>query len=170
MGAGAADCGCSTLDLQAARRIESLAMGLSSLPVGRSVRCLAAIAVVLWWGGLNCLAGCLLAPSEGAVDSHCSMSTEGDCCLSQAGGEDPNLPESIEPHSSSLQTLSCCSLEAYSAEAGRKVRAVNGAILMAAWSRAGFAVDDDPRVQSPGRWTRVPDRGGTRLRCCVFLI
>ena len=137
----------------------------------KTVHRLAAIMIVLWWGGLNCLAGCIAAPVDVAAPSHCSMSAEGDCCLSEASGNKDEPPGAyIGSPSTSLQPLACCSLEAYSADERRDVRAKDGAAVTPAPSRLSYAPTHEAPVQLPDRWVRLPDRGGTYLICCVFLI
>jgi hypothetical protein len=98
------------------------------------------------------------------------MDSGGDCCQSQADGEEAPAPESIGEPYTSLQPLACCSLEAHSAEASRTVRVADGAATAAVLSRVAFAPEGQPRAQFPDRWVRLPDRGGTHLLCCVFLI
>jgi hypothetical protein len=126
----------------------------------------------LWWGGLNCLAGCLIAPSGLAAESHCSMSSEGDCCHSRAGSENDPALESVGAPSTLLQPLACCSLESYLAEMSRDMRprATDGAVFAAVLSLIEFIPESEPPIQLPDRWARLPDRGSTHLLYCVFLI
>ncbi len=132
---------------------------------------LAAIIVALWWGGLNCLTGCLLAPpSAAANESHCSTSAESDCCLSQAGSEDDAAVAAIGSPSTARQPSSCCSLEAFSAEVKRQLRDMDGATAVQVSSRINYAPQGMPSADIPERWARLPDRGGTHLLHCVFLI
>ncbi len=137
----------------------------------KMVRLHFSIFILLWWGGLNCLSGCLV-PSAGANgESHCSMSSEGgDCCQTQAGGKKSLLPKSIGAHPASIQSLSCCSLLSLSGDVSRDVRAADGAASSAILSRLGFTPESEAKVQLPDRWARLPDRGGTHLLHCVFLI
>lgn len=129
------------------------------------------ILILLWWGGLNCLSGCLIPPAGANGESHCSMSGEGgDCCLAQAGGEESLSPKSIGTPSTSIQSLSCCSLLSLSGEVSRDVRVAGGAATSAILSRMEFTPESEPRVQLPDRWARLPDRGGTHVLHCVFLI
>lgn len=137
----------------------------------RMVRLHFSIFILLWWGGLNCLSGCLIPPAGANGESHCSMGgAGGDCCQTQTGGKKSLLSKSIGAPSTSIQSLSCCSLLSLSGEAGRDVRAVDGAATSAILSRIGFTPESEPRVQLPDRWARLPDRGGTHLFHCVFLI
>jgi hypothetical protein len=130
-----------------------------------------AIFILLWWGGLNCLSGCLIPSGIASGESHCSMSNDGgECCQTQAGGEESPSSKSIEAPSTSIQSLSCCSLLSLSGEISRDVRAADVAATSAILSRIGFTSESEPRVQLPDRWARLPDRGGTHLLHCVFLI
>lgn len=130
-----------------------------------------AILLLLWWGGLNCLAGCLTATTNVISESYCPMSGEGaDCCQTQTGGEESLSAKSIGAPFTSLQSLSCCSLLSLTAEISRDVRATNGVITTAILSRIEFTSESEPRAQLPDRWVRLPDRGGTHLIHCVFLI
>ena len=127
---------------------------------------------MLWWGGLNCLIGCAVPSVEvDAVASHCSMSAEGDCCHSQAGGEDVPSNVTVGSQSTASEPLACCSLEAYSAEVKREMRGLGAPVLtLQQWNRVSLAFESSPRAQLPDRWAHLPDRGGTRLLYCVFLI
>jgi hypothetical protein len=137
----------------------------------RMIRLQFAVFILLWWGGLNCLSGCLIPKAGAYGESHCSMGGEGgDCCHTRAGGEESHSSKSVGAPSNSIQSLSCCSLLSLSGDVSRDVRAVDGADTSAILSRIGFTPESMPRVQLPDRWARLPDRGGTRLLHCVFLI
>jgi hypothetical protein len=159
------------LDLRTIRRLQLLTMRFGCSATKRLVRLHFAILILLWWGGLNCLSGCLIPQSGAKGESHCSMGGEGgDCCQTLAGGKGSLSSKSIGAPSSSVQSLSCCSLLSLSGEAGRDMRAVDGAATSTILSRIVFAPESEPRAQLPDRWARLPDRGGTHLLHCVFLI
>jgi hypothetical protein len=149
-------------------RLQSPAMRFNWPAAKRLVRLYFAVFILLWWGGLNCLSGCLILKADADGESHCSMG--GDCCQTMAGGEESLSSKSIGSPSTSVQSLSCCSLLSLSGEAGRDVRAVDGAAISAILSRMEFAPESEPRAQLPDRWARLPDRGGTHILHCVFLI
>jgi hypothetical protein len=152
-------------------RLQSLTMRFDWPATKSLVRLHFAIFILLWWGGLNCLSGCLIRPAGASAESHCSMGGEGgDCCQIQTGREESLSSKLIGLPSTSVQSLSCCSLMSLSAEARRDVRSVDGAVTSAILSRVGFIPEWMPRVQLPDRWARLPDRGGTHLLHCVFLI
>lgn len=152
-------------------RVQSLAMRFDWSATKRMVRLHFSIFILLWWGGLNCLSGCLIPQAGANGESHCSMSGEGgDCCQTQAGGEESLSSKSVGAPSTSIQSLSCCSLLSLSGEASRDLRAADVAATSAILSRIEFTPESEPRVQLPDRWARLPDRGGTHLLHCVFLI
>jgi hypothetical protein len=137
----------------------------------RMIRLHFAVFILLWWGGLNCLSGCLIPKADANGESHCPMGAAGgDCCLSRAGGEESLSSKSVGAPSTSVQSLSCCSLLSLSGESSRGVRAADGAAASAILGRIEFTSEREPRAQLPDRWARLPDRGGTYLRHCVFLI
>lgn len=146
-------------------------MILPLVKLGERLESLAALFLLLWSGGLNCLTGCAMALAVTDAPSHCSMSGEGDCCQSRTGGEDmPSDTTAVVPGPTAIQSLPCCSLEAYSAEVNRNVRIPDGALMTPASSQRDFTLKGGPPAKPPDRWVRLPDRGGTHLRCCVFLI
>lgn len=149
-------------------------MQILSLPTGERSKRLAAMVLILWWGGLNCLTGCALTMPDTLVESHCSMSegdAEGDCCQSSAREQDSSTGQSIGASSSSAPPLNCCSLEAYAADVNRKLDLAHGPtfIGVANWSAPLLTVEQH-RPQPLTIWERPPDRGSTYLRCCVLLI
>ena len=65
-----------------------------------------AVLLMLWWGGLNCLSGCLTSLTSVIGESHCSMSGEGgDCCQTQTGAEESLSSKSIGAPFTSFQSL-----------------------------------------------------------------
>jgi hypothetical protein len=159
------------LDLQKAWRLQSPAMRFNWPTTKRMLQLHSAFFVLLWWGGLNCLSGCLIPKAGVDGESYCSMGGEGgDCCHARAGGEESLSSKSVGAPSTSVQSLSCCSLLSLSGDVSRDLRAVDGAATSAILSRIGFTPESGPRAQLPDRWARLPDRGGTHLLHCVFLI
>lgn len=146
-------------------------MRLDWMTIKRMVRLHFAIFILLWWGGLNCLSGCLIPQTGANGESHCSMGgAGGDCCQTRAGGKKSLSSKSIASPSTSVQSLSCCSLMSLSGEPSRDVRAVDGAAASAILSRIGFIPESEPRAQLPDRWARLPDGRGSHILHCVFLI
>ena len=129
-----------------------------------------AILLLLWWGGLNCLSGCLTASLDASSESYCPMSGKGrDCCHTQSG-KTSRSSKSISAPFTSLQSLSCCSLLSLTAEESRDVKAHDGLITTTIFNPIEFTPESEPRAQLPDRLARLPDRGGTHLLNCVFLI
>jgi hypothetical protein len=128
-----------------------------------------AIFLLLWWGGLNCLSGCLPAVTDADGESYCPMTGKGGCCHAQSG-KTSRSSKSIGAPSSSLQSPSCCSLLSLTAEESRNGHAHNGATTTAIFNPIEFAPEGEPRAEFPDRLARLPDRGGTHILHCVFLI
>jgi len=159
------------LDLWESRRIQSSAMRFDWPATKRIAQHYFAILIMLWWGGLNCLSGCLMSSTGVISESHCSMGGGGgDCCQAQTGAEGSLSSKSIGAPFTSFQSLSCCSLLSLTADVSRDSRATDVAPASAILGAAPFTPVSDPRAQLPDRWARLPDRGGTRLLNCVFLI
>jgi len=130
-----------------------------------------AIFLLLWWGGLNCLAGCMTAPNSAIGESHCSMSDkDGDCCEKNAGGEESGVSRKIGALSTSFPHPKCCSLESLSAEISHCVKVANVLVSSAILGSLKFISESEPLSQLPDQWVRLPDRGGTYLLHCIFLI
>jgi hypothetical protein len=159
------------LDLQATSRLQSATMRFNWPATKRMIRLHLAFFILLWWGGLNCLSGCLIPKTGAKGENHCSMSADGGaCCHTQAGGEKSPSQKSIGTPSTSIRPLSCCSLLSLSGEENRNAQASDGTATSAILSRVEFTPKDDHFVKLPYRWARAPDRGGTHLLHCVFLI
>jgi hypothetical protein len=131
-----------------------------------------ALLLLLWWGGLNCLTGCLTSLANFSGESHCPTSGEGgDCCRTPAGDHGAHSSSTIGSPSTSLPSSICCSLLSLSAEVRREdVQAVNGSMTAAIESRIEHSLERRSSVQFLNRRIRLPDRGGTYLLHCVFLI
>jgi hypothetical protein len=139
------------------------------------IRRVAALALVLWLGGVACLVGCEMsasaATSAGAQVSQesesCSMSAGHACCHAQRNdGQKPRAGTSSQLNDS----MTCCPLAGQPAAAVSKTRVAD---------TLAIALTPDKALPAPASpastgWlsgkTHVPDRGGTYLRCCVFLI
>jgi hypothetical protein len=144
-------------------------MWLQKIPTVELSKRLAALVILLWWGGLNCLAGCLIPSTSVSAESHCSMSAEGDGCLAQADKDTPSS-KSIGGRSTSAQPPNCCSLESLIAETNQDMRAARDTFHPTAVRRIELIFYSGPRAEPPERSARLPDRKGTRILCCVFLI
>lgn len=161
----------SILDLRSMGQLQSPAMRFDWPAKKRMVQFHFAILLLLWWGGLNCLSGCLIASARAIDKSHCAMSGDGaDCCQAHSGGEEAPSSKSLGAPSTSMQTLACCSLLSLSGNVSREARVAGGESASANLSQIEFTPETGPRVQLPDRWARLPDRGRTHLLHCVYLI
>lgn len=153
-----------------------ISMRMLSSPIGDRTKRLIALALLLWWGGLNCLTGCLLTPSSVRAESDCPMSDEGgDCCPSHTNNKKTLSEKSAEigmagsPFTSS-SSVTCCSLDSLIPEKSRDMRGEHVTAIATTPCRLHFIPESEPRTQLPDRWARLPDRGGTYLKNCIFLI
>ncbi|MCA1591608.1 MAG: hypothetical protein LC754_02945 [Acidobacteria bacterium] len=145
---------------------------------GGIIRRLTAIVCVLWLGGLGCLVGCgpmvfATTPAPVALENHetaesCPMaSMGGDCCRHAKTERRGAAGETL---SSTPQQMNCCPLAGQTADHVRKLRFVEAPVaVVARESLSAPAFVSHAAAAIPGR-RRVPDRGSTYLRCCVFLI
>lgn len=140
-----------------------------------NVRRLAALALVLWLGGVVCLVvrppGASAAIGGGPQESHesgsCSMNA-GHVRLHPQRNEDQR-PRADTPTQSN-DSMSCCPLAGQRAVAAGKTRVADTLDVAHTPNKTLLA----PMSPALTGWllgkTHVPDRGGTYLRCCVFLI
>jgi hypothetical protein len=140
--------------------------------LGLITRRLAALALVLWLAGVGCIIGCEMnvaaAPKEEA-----QASSEGDSCPMESGGHDCCKEDGDGAANVRLPKhtthISCCPLANLSADPARKI-STKDVPLAVAGSGLHVASDTRTSTQLPAYRLRVPDRGSTYLRCCVFLI
>lgn len=150
-------------------------MRILSSPTGHRTKHFIALFALLWWGGLNCLTGCLLMPSTAEAESACPMSgMGGDCCATMHGKDNSSEKSprinAIGAPSTSSQSIPCCALESLTADKSRDVRAKYVTAIAILPSPINFISESPPRAELPGHCVRLPDRGGTYLLNCVFLI
>lgn len=143
------------------------------------VRRLTAAALVLWLAGVGCFFGCEMgvvsaaaeADKRGAVEQpeSCPAFAGHDCChkAKAEGGEVKGLTARRAP--GHAPRTDCCPLKTQSADPARKVGVADARL-----AEAGTPLKLSPHTNTLARLTahrlRVPDRGSTHLRCCVFLI
>ena len=132
-----------------------------------------AVAIALWWGGLNCLAGCgLLLPALSHDSSHISDEPVAECCQ-KSHCETPSTGTISSP---TLQTVlesdsrhRLCPYEDVLASFPRQQKEVGTETVVAL-----NVFESNTREIVRSAWldasTHLPDRGGTHLRCCVFRI
>lgn len=138
------------------------------------------ITFALWLAGLGCVLGCapgVLAAEERSAASESitlipASCTEHACCQTSplATSEKPNTKAaSLEPHPEVTGAMSCCALAGQTADTARK-SPVDGGVAPVPIARTSFVPGADLTATSFAQQTWLPDRGGTYLRCCVFLI
>ena len=163
-----------------------------SISSARIVRVVLAPALSLWVAGVGCLLGCegrvAAATKPGSDAGHhnatlvgtghaCSSRKSHSCC---ANGKTKLKPEA-EPNKSANTTLITvrksssgmmqdCPLAINRAAVAAKIRSVEvsatSAIGLSTFHAGGFHEQTIPLSTPP----RLPNRGHTYLRCCVFLI
>ncbi len=146
-------------------------------PVSRvsvTLRRLATFVLVLWLAGIGCIIGCEMnvaaAPrDESQTNSEkesCTAFSEHDCCQKTEGG-DGTATIGLLPQNTT--NVSCCPLTGLSADPARKISGSDAPLSVAG---SGLSVAPDTRRSTllPAYRPKVPDRGSTYLRCCVFLI
>ena len=140
---------------------------------------IAAFGLAVWLTGLGCLFGCEMNVSAAATNAHEPAQAESchamahDCCHAmkshESGKSDTAQTVSLVPWPGARGEMSPCPFANPAAESARKAHGVQA------------VADSTPRAQPPASEARilprefmgrvlVPDRGGTYLRCCVFLI
>ena len=137
------------------------------------------VTFALWLGGLGCVLGC--APGVFAADgltavdktgaSAVASHSEHACCQAAVGkgSEQPGRKAaSLEQHRL-VTILQCCPLAGQTIDVTRK-SLVNAGAAPAFTTRVSFAPTAFLTVSSFRHQAQLPDRGGTYLRCCVFLI
>lgn len=142
-------------------------------------RRLAACALVLWLAGVGCFFGCEMSASATPADERqagpqadsCPAFAVHDCCHKAGGGkaEDGVGAATIRQPLKERTRIACCPLAGQSADPTRKVNVADAPV-----AEAGRKPTPTPNTLTPAQtstpWLRVPDRGSTHLRCCVFLI
>jgi hypothetical protein len=141
------------------------------------IRRVAAAALVLWMAGVGCLFGCemgVVSESAGveareaaAQEESCPAFAGHDCChkaeARSGGGPDARQTPGHAPRTD------CCPLKSQSADPARK-SGVADAPLAGAGTPVKLTPQTNTHAPLISHRLRVPDRGSTHLRCCVFLI
>lgn len=135
-------------------------------------RRVASLVLVLWLAGVGCIIGCEMNAAAAHTEEtqtvsegeSCSATSAHDCCHKE-GNDAPTsvaLPETGTD-------LSCCPLAAVSTESSRKISTKDIPVAVAG-GQSTVPADSRTSTSLPSHQLRVPDRGSTHLRCCVFLI
>lgn len=141
-------------------------------------RRLAAFGLALWIGGVGCLFGCETMVSA-AHGPHASAQKESaaamhhGCCHAKKSGDATSAAaasnSSVSPNTFASGEVSQCPFSNPALDPARKVRVEDGHAV-ASVSPHAFAPEVRTFAFSPPLKPLAPDRGGTYLRCCVFLI
>jgi hypothetical protein len=149
-------------------------MFASPSTIGALTRRCAAFVFVLWLAGVGCFVGCEMnvaaAPGHEALiksqAESCPAFSGHDCCQKT---EESSDAASVGIPPKNTEDVSCCQLTGLSADPARKV-STSDAPHTVAQSASLVAPDTRISTQLPTYGRKVPDRGSTYLRCCVFLI
>jgi hypothetical protein len=136
-------------------------------------------ALAFWLAGAGCLLGCENTteaavshhPIEASPASRAASGDEHECCRMKMTREDgaatgaSSLKSLPRPHG----LMTCYALGGQMSETARSLRVTQQSLPA---SRVGAThAPLTTTVERPAHHAqRVPDRGGTHLRCCVFLI
>jgi hypothetical protein len=132
----------------------------------RTFRRSAALALVLWLGGVVCL---VVRPADASVEINagpCAMAAGHTRHARKSGDQKPRAGTPPQFNDS----MTCCPLAGQAAVEAGKPRAADTLDLALTPNNPLLAPESTPPTGRPSGKTRVPDRGGTYLRCCVFLI
>ena len=145
-------------------------------PVSGTLRRLAALALVFWLAGVGCVLGCEMkvsaAPAvdsepvvEGVEGDSCPAFSDGNCCHKSA----TTGPLSFGSLPFEQKLPSCCPFAKGAADPPRKASKLE-APAEATEKRFASTQRVKTTLRLPARSPLIPDRGGTHLLCCVFLI
>lgn len=157
----------------------------SKLTARLIARRVVAAALVLWLAGVGCFFGCEMGVVSAAAEEvdgqkafeesdSCPAFAGGDCChkaKAESGGDDDDNGggSNLRRAPARMPRTDCCPLKAQTADPARKAGATDASL-----AEAGTPLKFTPPAHTPARLDahhlRVPDRGSTHLRCCVFLI
>jgi hypothetical protein len=143
------------------------------------VRRLTAAALVLWMAGVGCFFGCEMGVVSAAAEADerevveqpesCPAFAGRDCChkaKAESGEASGSTARRTPGHA---PRTDCCPIKSQSADPARKLGVADAPL-----AEAGTPLKLSPHTNARARLTvhrlRVPDRGSTHLRCCVFLI
>lgn len=143
-------------------------------------RRLAVFGLALWIGGVGCLFGCeMTASAAGAHESQASAPKESSramgrgCCHAakkKSGAAQTDTASNLSVRPNTLAgAISQCPFSNPAVDPARKVRVEDGQAVATVSPRA-LAPEVKTFAFSPPLKPLAPDRGGTYLRCCVFLI
>ncbi len=143
----------------------------------KSVRHFCIIALALWVAGVGCLVSCgahdvQAVPTTRQTDEAVSCSHHA-CCQMERESDDTSAGVSSTEQPAPIPTgasMSCCPLAGLPTTEASKRRVTDENAAALTIHRASVMPRADARSLSPAERFYLPDRGGTYLRCCVFLI
>lgn len=144
--------------------------------LGLLPRRLLALGLVAWLAGLGCVLGCEAAsgvassPSsreESSGESCAAMSASGHGCCHRAKSRGGATAAGVPAQRG--ETFMHCPLARQTSDPARKVR-TNDAPATAAAPPRSYESESRQFDEATTPRPRAHDRGGTYLRCCVFLI
>lgn len=135
---------------------------------------LVSLALALWLGGVGCLIGCEMDATVASLDAHTSADiypataeSDEDCCYKV---KPERIGKGLTTPPEPGRAMMCSPFSGQSAVAVVKPRPSGESGIALAVNEPSFSVPAEAyEPQGFGR-LRVPDRGSTHLRCCVFLI
>ena len=144
------------------------------------VRRLTAAALVLWLAGVGCFFGCEMgvvsavaaeADEREAVEQteSCPAFAGRDCCHKAKAESGKGNGSNARRTPGHAPRTDCCPVKSQSADPARKL-GVADAPLAEAGTPLKLSPHTNTRARLNAHRLRVPDRGSTHLRCCVFLI
>lgn len=149
-------------------------MTVLSIQTGHTIRRFVAVTLVVWLIGFGCLVGCELNVSAASAvvvqadgAESCPMNAEGHDCCQQATENGDELSFGTLPLSTGK--MACCPLLDEVADPARKIRIAHEQPA-AITSEVFFAPEAHVLRKFSRVFVRMPDRGGTFLRVCVFRI
>lgn len=160
------------------------AMFAPKIKAGLVVRRLVASALVLWLAGVGCFFGCEMSASAAPSGEHqasakeksCPAFSGDDCCDKAESGDDDQTESSLSSEAPTIRqtpagpgVMTCCPLTGQSADPPRKM-SIRDAPVAEAGKKSTPTPNNLTSTQTSTHRLRVPDRGSTHLRCCVFLI
>ena len=134
---------------------------------------------MLWLAGVGCFFGCEMGVVSAATEvdegeaveqpESCPAFAGHDCCHKAKAESSKVNGSTARQTPGRAPRTDCCPLKGQAADSARKVGVADAHL-----AEAGIPLKFNPHTNTRARLTthrlRVPDRGSTHLRCCVFLI
>lgn len=135
--------------------------------INKAIKSVAAISLMLWLGGVTCVFGCEILSAEKSAQetqSHSVLASRS-CHKRAKNREEVSLAKNLPTH----PTMSCCPFAQQTAIQARNANTETQPTTVE--SNRNLLIELKERFQPNFSYrARPPDRGGTHLRNCVFLI